>query len=204
MLPNGALAAAGAGGDLLVPMPLQQQERHLALGGGQPPGAELGVDRREFVRRATLVAGGIFAAMVDAGLARADDRWLVGEATPHPGPSGAPLRRFRVPAADGALVVAAGELLIVRWHGQVHAFALACPHRGATLAWQAGSSTVYCPKHKARFRGDGAHVSGRASRDLDRHPVRLEGDQLVVDVATRLRADQDAADWAAAVVAVTP
>jgi nitrite reductase/ring-hydroxylating ferredoxin subunit len=162
-----------------------------------------GVDRREFLRRATIIAGGVFAAMVDAGLARADDRWTVGEAAPLPGPAGVPLRRFSIPSADGAQVDAANELLIVRWRGQLFAFALACPHRGARLEWQTGTGSVHCPKHKARFRADGSHAGGRATRDLDRHPVRRVGDQLEVDIGTRLRADQDSAAWATAVVAVT-
>lgn len=156
------------------------------------------VDRREFVRRATLLAGGLLAAMVTAGEARADDRWDVGEVEPLAPTATLPLRRYRVPDTDGAQVDAANELLLVRWNGRVRAFALGCPHRGATLEWQPGRSTVYCPKHKARFRGDGSHAGGRATRDLDRYPIRRDGEQLVVEVATRLRADQDAAAWAAA------
>lgn len=156
------------------------------------------VDRREFVRRATLIAGGLFASMVQAGVARADDRWFVGEVVALPTGEGAALRRYRLPATDGGLVDAANEVLIVRWGGQVVALSLACPHRGATLEWQQGSGTVYCPRHKARFRADGVHAGGRATRDLDRLAIRRDGGELVVDLSARLRADQDAAVWSVA------
>ena len=40
--------------------------------------------------------------------------------------------------------------------------------------WHAAESRVYCPKHKVRFRPDGMHDSGRATRSLDRYDLRLE------------------------------
>lgn len=158
------------------------------------------VDRREFVRRATLLAGGVLASLAATDVAGAAARLVVAEIEDLTPDATLPLRRYRLPTADGAFIDAGNELLIVRWNRQVFAFALACPHRGATLEWRTAQGEVYCPKHKARFRPDGAHSGGRASRDLDRFPVHLEGAELVVDLATRLRADRDAAAWAAAVL----
>src|SRR5574338_237296 len=45
VLSHRAFAPPGRGGDLLVAMPLEQQEGHLALGGGEAPATELLVDR---------------------------------------------------------------------------------------------------------------------------------------------------------------
>lgn len=162
-----------------------------------------GVDRREFVKRASIIAAGVLAAMTDAGLARADGRWTVDETSPVDGLAGGARQRYVVPASDGALIDANAELLIVRWLGQVSAFALRCPHRGAKLEWRSGAAEVYCAKHKAHFRPDGVHASGRATRNLDRHPIRRVGDQLEVDLTVRLRADQDATAWRDAIVTLS-
>ncbi|MCU0650499.1 MAG: Rieske (2Fe-2S) protein [Gemmatimonadaceae bacterium] len=158
------------------------------------------VDRREFVRRATLLAGGVLASLTGAATAHATARAVITEITPKALEDASAVRRYRVPTANGAFIDAGNELLIVRWNRQLFAFALACPHRGATLEWRTTPGEVYCPKHKARFDAGGAHRSGRASRDLDRYSLRLEGAELVVDLANRLRADRDASAWAAAVI----
>ena len=56
--------------------------------------------------------------------------------------------------------------------------------------------------HKSRYQPDGVFISGRATRNMDRLAVRREGDTIVVDVDKLYRSDQNAADWAAAVVAL--
>jgi nitrite reductase/ring-hydroxylating ferredoxin subunit len=160
------------------------------------------VDQREFMLRATLIAGGVFASMVSAGTARADGGLQVGTISARPVADGLPLRRYGVPGTVGAFVDAAHELLLVRWSRRVYAFALTCPHRGATLNWQQTSGGVYCPKHKARFLANGTHTSGRATRDLDRIGIQREGDSVAVDLATRLRPDQVATAWSAAQMAL--
>lgn len=111
-------------------------------------------------------------------------------------------RSYAIPAADGATVDAENEVLLVRWAGRVCAVSLACPHRGTRLEWHAAERRVFCPKHEARFRPDGAHDGGRRTRALDRYDLRREGDRLVVQLDARRRADQDAAAWEAATVVV--
>jgi hypothetical protein len=59
---------------------------------------------------------------------------------------------------------------------------------------------VFCPKHKARFRPDGAHDSGRASRDLDRYALNRQGSSIVVNLDTLHRADQEPEAWRSAVI----
>jgi nitrite reductase/ring-hydroxylating ferredoxin subunit len=111
-------------------------------------------------------------------------------------------RAYRLPAADGATVDAANDLIIARWQGRVYAFSLRCPHRGTRLEWHADEARIFCPKHKARFRPDGAHDSGRSTRDLDRYGVRRQGEELIVNFAILYRADQNAAAWEGSTVQV--
>ena len=159
------------------------------------------VDRRAFIRRAAIAAGAVLAGLGATTPALADE---LGEISADGTTPSAHLFRYQMPATDGAVVDAVNEVLLVRWAGRVYAFALACPHRGTRLQWQGTTDGVYCPKHKARFQPDGTNVGGRRTPDLDRHPIRLEGSQLVVDLATRLRAEADGAAWAAAYVMATP
>lgn len=155
----------------------------------------LALDRRAFMREAALAA-----AAVLAGLAGASNL-LAGELpTATPVRSTGATRSYAIPSADGAAVDPEAELLLVRWAGRAYAFALACPHRGTRLEWHAAEGRVFCPKHKARFRPDGAHDSGRQTRALDRYDLRRAGDRLVVQLDVRRRIDQDPAAWEAAVV----
>jgi nitrite reductase/ring-hydroxylating ferredoxin subunit len=112
------------------------------------------------------------------------------------------VRSYTIPAADGVYVDAATDVILARWQNQVYAFSIACPHRGATLEWRPAENRVFCPKHKARFRPDGAHDSGRQSRDLDRFDIRRAGEQVIVDLDGLRRADTDSAAWLSAVVRV--
>jgi nitrite reductase/ring-hydroxylating ferredoxin subunit len=111
-------------------------------------------------------------------------------------------RVYPMPRGDSISVDTANDVIIARWQNRVYAFSLKCPHRGTRLEWRANEERLFCPKHKARFRPDGAHDSGRATRDLDRYPIVPEGASLSVDVDLVLRADTDASAWGAAVVTV--
>jgi nitrite reductase/ring-hydroxylating ferredoxin subunit len=108
--------------------------------------------------------------------------------------------RYPIPAADGATVDAANKVIIVRFQNGLHAFALECPHRGTDVEWQADRGRFYCPKHKSTFQPEGTFIAGKAERNMDRYPVRIEGAELVVDTAAFIRSDRDATAWAAAKV----
>jgi Rieske Fe-S protein len=111
------------------------------------------------------------------------------------------LLRYPIPAADGATVDAVNKVIVVRFQNSIHAFALECPHRGTDVQWQADRGRFYCPKHKSTFQPEGTFVAGKAERNMDRYPVRIEGAELIVDTAAFIRSDRDAAGWAAAKVA---
>jgi hypothetical protein len=45
-------------------------------------------------------------------------------------------------------------------------------------------------------------MSGHATRNLDRCPIRIDGNQIVVDLDHMIQSDKDPSGWAAANVAV--
>jgi nitrite reductase/ring-hydroxylating ferredoxin subunit len=165
---------------------------------GDCGGCALAVDRRSFLRGAALaVLASLAAAGAGPAAALAES---VGTLT-----SGRALGTrlgYPVPGTDGVSLDAANDVILARWQSRVYAFSLRCPHRGAKLQWHADEGRVFCPKHRARFAPDGAHVSGRGTRPLDRYALTRRGGTLLVDTGTLYRADEDPAGWAAAVVAL--
>jgi nitrite reductase/ring-hydroxylating ferredoxin subunit len=107
--------------------------------------------------------------------------------------------RYPMPTADGATIDAANKVIVARYEGAVHAFALECPHRGTEVEWQGDRGRFYCPKHKSTFRPEGSLIQGKAERGLDRHAVRLENGEVVVDTSVTIRST-DAEAWGAAKV----
>lgn len=155
--------------------------------------------RRVFLRDVAAAVIGSLAIAAAASPAAA----LTASVTEVRPVSGAGRRRiYEIPKTDSVAVDEANEVIIARWQNRVYAFSLKCPHRGSRLEWRASEQRVYCPKHKARFQPDGAHASGRASRDLDRYGVTRDAASLVVELDVVFRADREAAAWRAAVVAV--
>lgn len=104
--------------------------------------------------------------------------------------------------ADGVSIDKANEVILVRHGGSVYAFALSCPHQNTALRWNADEGRFQCPKHKSRYQPDGTFISGRATRNMDRLPIRREGGNVVVDVDRMFESDKDEAGWKAAVVAL--
>ena len=107
---------------------------------------------------------------------------------------------YPLPPADGATIDRDHAVILVRHQDRIYAFALWCPHQHTALRWQDEERRFQCPKHKSTFQPDGVFVSGRATRGMDRHPVRRDGETVVVDLAVTLREDEDADRWRQAVV----
>jgi nitrite reductase/ring-hydroxylating ferredoxin subunit len=156
-------------------------------------------NRRDFLRHMALaVAGTLAVTGVSPSAAFASGARYI-----------APLagrgnqRRYDLPRVDGVSVDSSSEVILARWQGHVYAFSLRCPHRGTKLVWHADESRVFCPKHKARFRPDGAHDSGRNTRSLDRYALHLASGAVVVELDTLFRIDEDPSGWNGAVIAVT-
>jgi nitrite reductase/ring-hydroxylating ferredoxin subunit len=107
---------------------------------------------------------------------------------------------YPLPPTDGATIDRDHAVILVRHQDRIYAFALWCPHQHTALRWQEEEHRFQCPKHKSTFQPDGEFVSGRATRGMDRHPLRRDGATVVVDLAVTLREDEDAERWRQAVV----
>jgi nitrite reductase/ring-hydroxylating ferredoxin subunit len=150
--------------------------------------------RRAFLRDVAVAVAGAVAFGAFAGPAFAES---VSEGKPIA--RRGMLRTYAIPGADSIVVDVDSDVALARWQSRVYAFSLRCPHRGTRLEWHADEARMFCPKHKARFRPDGAHDSGRASRDLDRFAIQRQNGVVVVDLDTLYRADRDNA-WRDAVI----
>lgn len=151
--------------------------------------------RRTFLREAASLLGCVASLGLTPGLARDFEVvWrpafrVLGDEAAYP-----------LPPSDGATIDRDHAVILVRHQDRIYAFALWCPHQRTALRWQDEERRFQCPKHKSTFQPDGAFVSGRATRAMDRHPVRRDGDRVVVDLAVTLREDEDADRWRQAVV----
>ena len=158
-------------------------------------GAELG-SRRAFLQMAACFT--ISAAAL--GLSTSD-----AEALPSAFVEGSPAgsdRRYPIPAADGVTIDKVSQVIVVRYQAHLYAFNLACPHQNQMLRWLPTENRFQCPKHESKYQPTGLFMNGRATRNMDRLAVRLDGAQLVVNVDKMFKSDQDPSGWTAATVAV--
>ena len=116
-------------------------------------------------------------------------------------PAGAE-HRYPVPAADGVTIDKTGQVIVVRYQSHLYAFNLACPHQNQALRWLPKEGRFQCPKHESKYQPNGTFMNGRATRNMDRLAVRLDGGSLVVDVDKMFESDKDPAGWAAANVTI--
>lgn len=152
------------------------------------------IERRIFVRDASLAVAGILAALgVPGRHARAMAIRFGG-----PRSSRGEEHTYPIPAADGATIDRDNQVIVVRFEQKAYAFNLSCPHQNTALHWEAEDNQFQCPKHHSRYRPDGIFISGRATRSMDRFGLRRDGDTMVVDVDKYYRQDENAAEWAAA------
>jgi Rieske Fe-S protein len=107
------------------------------------------------------------------------------------------VRTYAIPMQDGVHIDKDPEVIVVRWEGVLYAFALSCPHQHTPLRWDEGAKHFRCPKHRSQYQPNGSFIKGRATRGMDRLPIRLDGNQLVVTV-TPIRQDKDPKGWESA------
>ena len=139
------------------------------------------VDRRAFLGRAVFA---LLAAYGATSVSATDALALQGsEAT------------YSIPAVDGVEIDTEREVILARHQGVVYAFALSCPHQKQSLRWKEREARFQCPKHKSKYEPDGSYLSGRATRAMDRHPIRREGGTVRVDLTTKVRHDEEPERW---------
>jgi nitrite reductase/ring-hydroxylating ferredoxin subunit len=107
-------------------------------------------------------------------------------------------RSYPIPSVDGVTIDKVAQVIIARANAHVYALALSCPHQNAAVKWVPQHNQFECTKHDSHYQPDGIHTSGRATRHMDRFPIRREGGTLSVDTGHVFKSDTDAAGWAAA------
>jgi nitrite reductase/ring-hydroxylating ferredoxin subunit len=149
--------------------------------------------RREFVRHAASTLAVLMGAgaVMPAHLSALPVRFEIGRGR-HDELS------YSLPSTDGATIDREHEMILVRWQDRLYAFALSCPHQRSMLRWREQEQRFQCTKHKSTYTPEGDYVSGRATRGMDRYPLRVEGSTVHVDAARRIEQDADAAAWNAA------
>ena len=153
-------------------------------------------DRRSFLTK-TLAAVAV-ASMLIPGVVRAEE--LAGFVMFKATRRGDGTAKYPVPAADGATIDTDNEVILVRTGGKIIAFALSCPHQRAMLKIKGGDTAFLCPKHKSEYKIDGEYIRGRATRSMDRRAIRKEGTDIVVDLESVIKSDEDEAGWTAATI----
>ena len=148
--------------------------------------------RRNFV---ACVALGLTCGFVPPAFAGLPVRWIESLDA-----SAAGERRYPIPPTDSVNIDRQAQVIVVRSGVHVFAFSLACPHENAAVKWVEKDHRFQCTKHDSRYQADGTHISGRATRNLDRFPVRKDGATLVVTTDVTFHSDADPTGWAAAVV----
>ena len=151
--------------------------------------------RREFLQTVGCFAG----ALAALGLPRDA---LAGPVAFTEGVQSDDDRAYPIPAADGVTIDKTAQVILVRAGGHVFAFALSCPHQEAAVKWVPAHNQFECTKHDSHYQADGTHTSGRATRNLDRFPIRKDGNTVHIDTAHVFQSDKDAAGWAAAQVPI--
>jgi nitrite reductase/ring-hydroxylating ferredoxin subunit len=111
-------------------------------------------------------------------------------------------RRYPIPASDGVTIDRTNQVIIVRLQGHVYAFNLSCPHENTALKWLPKDMRFQCPKHESKYQPTGTFTSGRATRNMDRLPIRREDNAVMVDLSRIVKSDEDPAGWTAATVAL--
>jgi Rieske Fe-S protein len=109
-------------------------------------------------------------------------------------------KSYAIPAADGVQIDKENEVILSRVGKHVFAFVLACPHQNTALRWEADDNRFQCPKHKSRYTPEGVFIEGRATRSMDRYPVKLSGSAIVVDIDKVIQEDLEKGAWQQAVV----
>lgn len=175
---------------------MMRPEEHGARRDGRRSSCQCQESRREFFRDTTVLLAGVLA-----GLGVAPD-----DAPAFPVDWAEPVSvdqqeaTYPIPAADSATIDRANQVILVRYQDKIYAFSLACPHENTALRWLAKEGRFQCPRHESKYQPDGVFVSGRATRNMDRLPIRRAGSNVVVDLVNMFRSDKDMAAWDAAVV----
>jgi cytochrome b6-f complex iron-sulfur subunit len=77
-----------------------------------------------------------------------------------------------------------GRFYVTSYQGVLVALYQKCPHLGCRVPFCDSSKRFECPCHGSAFNIKGEYVQGPSPRGMDRFPVRIDGDQVLVDTSS--------------------
>jgi nitrite reductase/ring-hydroxylating ferredoxin subunit len=157
-----------------------------------------GDDRRSFLKHAAVLVAGAVAGLGASARDGAALPVMFGEPLAAAGNE----LTYPIPAADGATIDRDNGVIVVRFQNHACSFNLSCPHENAAVRWKSALGRFECSRHDSVYSPAGVYTSGRATRNMDRFPIRKTGATLVVDVSRLIQSDQQKAAWDAAVIEV--
>lgn len=158
-------------------------------------------DARIITRREVLAGtAGCLAGLIASALGISKAEAAALPVRFHEGESGAGEIRYPIPATDGVNVDQRTQIILVRYQSKVCAMSLVCPHENAAVRWLPKEGHFECTKHHSRYTPEGAFITGRATRNLDRFPVHRDNNEIVVTTDGVFRSDQNGSAWASAMV----
>src|SRR4051794_2304364 len=136
------------------------------------------MDRRDFLVKAGFLAGGAVLAISALGTSAfaATFEDVIVEV-----PADSPLAK-----TGGSRLIdsPAGQIIVVNeGDGKFGAFSARCTHKGGTVAYDASSKKLVCPKHGSAFDGStGAVVTGPANDPLKSFPAKGSANKITISV----------------------
>jgi cytochrome b6-f complex iron-sulfur subunit len=85
-----------------------------------------------------------------------------------------------------ATYVNAGRLWVANAGGNLFALSQKCPHLGCRVPFCESSGRFECPCHGSVFDLGGEWITGPSPRGMDRYPLSVVGDDLVVDTSSKV------------------
>ena len=77
-----------------------------------------------------------------------------------------------------------GRLYVVNAKGDLLALSQKCPHLGCQVPFCESSGRFECPCHGSIFDLGGEYITGPSPRGMDRYPLEVKGDTVVVDTGS--------------------
>jgi cytochrome b6-f complex iron-sulfur subunit len=139
-----------------------------------------GVDRRRFLDTSWKVLG--VALLVEAG-------WTSYDILRPSGAQGfggtvdvGPVSDF---LAEGSVqYFLNGRFYVTQYQGGLRALYQKCPHLGCKVPFCESSAQFECPCHGSVYNVLGEYLAGPAPRGMDRFPISIENDHVMVDTST--------------------
>ena len=145
-----------------------------------PDGRDDALDRRGFLNLGWKVLGA--ALVVEAGWTSYD----LLKPPPASGGFGGTVDAGAVSDyPDGAVqYFLDGRFYVTSYRGGLRALYQKCPHLGCRVPFCESSDRFECPCHGSVYNIVGEYLAGPAPRGMDRFPISIRGDRVVVDTSS--------------------